>query len=244
MKKTSNITGGFFAFLLLAFAVFHGGVSYAEMDQFQLKSMRGFEKTSPPPSVKNVPKIKEVEHAPEMPVKEPEVFFEEPVAPEITSEPEAALNAYRVGADDELRITVYGEKELSKIYTVSGNGLISMPLIGGVEVEGLTISEVEDAIMAAFSDGYLINPSVSIEVSKYRPFYILGEVRSPGSYSFVSNMSVLNAVALAGGFTYRAERKHVELLRTKNSEAQVTKDHPIQGSILPGDIILVKENFF
>lgn len=153
-------------------------------------------------------------------------------------------DAYRVGSDDELRIIVYGEDELSARYTVSGNGMISMPLIGDVRVSGLTPNQIEAKIVAALSEGYLIDPSVSIEISQYRPFYILGEVRAPGNYAYVNNMSVLNAVAMAGGFTYRADRKYVEILKTGDDHSKMVKDHPVKGSVQPGDIILVKERFF
>lgn len=152
--------------------------------------------------------------------------------------------SYRVGPDDEIKVTVFGEEELSGKYAVNGNGFVSLPLIGDVKVEGLSLKEIEAAIVASLKDGYLLDPRVSIEVSKYRPFYILGEVRVPGSYAYVNNMSVLNAVAMAGGFTYRANKKYVEIMRTHDQNSQVNKEQPVEADILPGDIILVKERFF
>jgi polysaccharide export outer membrane protein len=235
MKNILHIFGKFLVLFLIVSAVFFSARSYAELDEAQINSL--LQKYEAPAQATE-------DHAPVV----LETFEVAPApAPTQASEVErmaSPTNSYSVGPDEELRITVYEEPELSSTYKVSGDGLISMPLIGDIQVNGLTLSEIDDKITAALSEGYLINPSVSIEVSKYRPFYILGEVRTPGSYSFVTDMSVLNAAALAGGFTYRANRKSVELLRTRNSEAQIIKEHPVAEAVLPGDIILVKERFF
>ena len=164
--------------------------------------------------------------------------------PSQTSEAQSALSTYRVGADDEIKITVFGEDDLTGTFAVSGNGYISMPLIGEVLVRDLTLQEVEQSIVAKLKDGYVLDPRVSIEVTKYRPFYILGEVRAPGSYGYVNNMSVLNAVVLAGGFTYRANKKNVQIMRTRENHSEVSKNLPVETVVLPGDIILIEERFF
>jgi protein involved in polysaccharide export with SLBB domain len=170
-----------------------------------------------------------------------------PLSAEVSPEPQAAAPSfpgYRIGPDDEIKITVYGEEDLSGSYPVSGTGNISMPLIGDVHVQNFTLKDVELAVTEKLKDGYLLDPKVSVEISKYRPFYILGEVRVPGSYPYVNNMSVLNAVAVAGGFTYRANKKRVEIMRTHEEDADVDKDQPVDTLVVPGDIILVKERFF
>ena len=148
---------------------------------------------------------------------------------------------YQLGVGDRLRVTVYNEVDLSGEFDVGPAGTVNLPLIGEVVAKGRTIPEVEDAAEELFLQGYLKSPSVSIEVLNYRPFYILGEVNSPGSYPFVNGMTVLNAVALAGGFTYRASEDSVLLKREgATSEVSVAVDTPV----LPGDVLTVEERFF
>lgn len=148
---------------------------------------------------------------------------------------------YELGVGDRLRVIVYGEEDLSGEFEVGSQGTINLPLIGEVEALGSPISEVEDRVEARLSDGYLVAPNVSIEVLNYRPFYILGEVNKPGSYPYVNGMTVLTAVALAGGFTYRADEEDIMLSRTANgAETRVSPDT----SLLPGDILRVEERFF
>jgi protein involved in polysaccharide export with SLBB domain len=98
--------------------------------------------------------------------------------PNIITEPP---NTYRAGPDDEIKITVFGEEDLTGRYAVNGNGYISMPLIGDISVGGLSLKEIENAIVAKLKDGYVLDPRVSVEITKYRPFYILGEVRVPAA---------------------------------------------------------------
>ena len=153
-------------------------------------------------------------------------------------------DAYRVGPDDELKIAVYGEKELSGTYAVNGTGKISMPLIGDIEVQNLTLKQIENSVVTKLDGDYILDPRVSVEITKYRPFYILGEVRTPGSYPYVNNMSIMNAVAVAGGFTYRANKKRADVMRMGENNEEVRSTLEVQDSVLPGDIILIKERFF
>ncbi len=152
-------------------------------------------------------------------------------------------NAYRIGPSDKLEITVYGEDDLSKTYLVDGQGYISVPLIGNVRVADLTPLQTERLLEERFSEGYLVDPSIAIEISEYRPFYIIGEIRRPGSYNYIDGMNVLNAVAVGGGFTYRAKTGAVEVIRPVNGENQsfMLKTGDL---VLPGDIIRIKERFF
>lgn len=152
-------------------------------------------------------------------------------------------NAYRIGPGDKLEITVYGEDDLSKTYLVDGQGYISVPLIGNVRVADLTPLQTERLLEERFSDGYLVEPSIAIEISEYRPFYIIGEIRRPGSYNYIDGMNVLNAVAVGGGFTYRAKTAAVEVIRPINGENQSFMLKP-EEPVLPGDIIRIKERFF
>lgn len=152
--------------------------------------------------------------------------------------------SYILGVDDAIKVVVFGEADLSNTYKIGSTGSISFPLIGEIVLSGKSIREAEDLIEAKLSDGYLIEPSVSIEISSYRTFYILGEVRSPGSYNYQNGVNVLKAVALAGGFTYRANKKNVQILKTRKDGSDLYDKMPVSTSITPGDIILVKERFF
>ncbi len=150
---------------------------------------------------------------------------------------------YTLGSGDRLRVTVFGEPDLSGEFEVDGSGQISFPLIGNVLVKDQTLRGAEDAIKAKLLDGYLKQPRVSVEVQNYRPFYIIGEVQEPGSYPYVNGMTILNAVALGGGYTYRANEK-VMLVKRANDREGKEIELPPESKVLPGDIIRVKERFF
>jgi protein involved in polysaccharide export with SLBB domain len=151
---------------------------------------------------------------------------------------------YKLGAGDKVRIIVFGESDLTGEFDVPGSvGTISFPLIGDVQAGGLTVGELQTEIEAKLRDGYLKDPRVSIEVLNYRPFYILGEVTKPGEYPYTNGLTVLNAVATANGFTYRADTRHVFIKRANEPmehEYPLTSDTPVA----PGDTIRIKERFF
>jgi len=153
------------------------------------------------------------------------------------------IGEYRLGASDQIRITVFGEPELSGEYLLDGTGTVSLPLIGEVTALDLTIREFEGAIAQRYSDGYLRDPRVNAEVMNYRPFYILGEVRTPGEYPYTSGLTILNAVATAGGFTYRANDDVILIRGADDDQEQRVRLDP-STPILPGDTIRVIERFF
>ena len=155
-----------------------------------------------------------------------------------------ADDGYRLGSGDRVRVTVYGQPELTGEYAVDGGGQMSYPLVGQIRAGGLTAYELERALIGKLSPNYLKNPSISVEVLTFRPFYIVGEVRTPGSYPFVSGMSVLNAVALAGGFTYRARENSFYVTRTAEDGSKNKITAGADATILPGDIITVRERYF
>lgn len=150
---------------------------------------------------------------------------------------------YKLGSGDRIRVTVFGHEDLSGEFDVDGSGNVSLPLIRNVAAQGLTVKQLEQIIIDRLTPDYLKDPSVSVDVLNYRPFYIYGEVNQPGSYAYVSGMTVVNAIAMAGGFTYRAKKSRVEI--TRASDASKT---PQEGSpdtlVLPGDVIEVPERFF
>ena len=150
---------------------------------------------------------------------------------------------YRLGPGDQLRVIVFGQENLSRIYLVDASGYVSLPLIGAIPARGSTTFELEDRIAAALRRKYVKDPKVTVEVERHRPFFILGEVRSAGQFPYVAGMTVQTAVAIAGGFTPRARKSRVWLTRPANG-ATVTKKVPLSWPIQPGDTITVKERFF
>ena len=155
-----------------------------------------------------------------------------------------AEQAYRIGPEDTLEIRVFGENELSGRYTVSDTGSVSMPLAGDIGVSGCTVAEATENIVSKFKDGYLVDPSITVEIHSYRPFYIIGEVRTPGRYDYAADMNVLKSVALAGGFTYRANRKNVEIYRNDVTGQKKYQQKMVEADVQPGDIIVIKERLF
>jgi len=151
--------------------------------------------------------------------------------------------AYTLGTGDRLRINVFGQPELSGEFLVDGTGAISLPLIGQVEAVGMSTQDLETRIATNLSNGFLLDPKVSAEVINYRPFYILGEVGRPGEYPFNSGLTVLNAVAAAGGFTYRANKKVVFIKSADgNEEAAIRLD--TNTIVNPGDTLRIGERIF
>ncbi|MDE2111710.1 MAG: polysaccharide export protein [Alphaproteobacteria bacterium] len=153
------------------------------------------------------------------------------------------VSGYQLGTGDQLKITVFGETDLSGNYTVDNSGYLHLPLVGQVKATGRTLPQLEDLIQAKLAAGYIVNPRVSAEVTNYRPFYIIGEVNKPGEYSYVGGMNVLTAVALAGGYTYRADDSSV-YIRHKGGKGEVSEPADQSTKIEPGDIIRVAERFF
>jgi polysaccharide export outer membrane protein len=150
---------------------------------------------------------------------------------------------YRLGGGDRLRVIVYREDALSGEFVIDGSGRVSLPLIGNVTAGGLTLNEFEDAVEERLSDGYLNDPRVNVEVLNFRPFYILGEVEESGEYPYTDGLTVMNAVATAGGFTYRANTRVVYIKRNGSNQEMaimLTPSTPVQ----PGDTIRIAERFF
>lgn len=150
---------------------------------------------------------------------------------------------YRIGAGDRLTVRVAGEIDLTNDYLVDGAGNISMPYIQSTRVAGLTTREAEQMIAARLRGGYLRNPSVSAQVTTTRPFYILGEVTTAGSFPYQSGMTVQNAVAIAGGYSPRADQGKV-LITRKNVNGTATLKVPVTTQIYPGDIVYIRERWF
>lgn len=152
--------------------------------------------------------------------------------------------AYKLDAGDRIAVTVFGEQNLSGEYEVDQSGIVSLPLAGRIPVAKLTTQDAERTIAKRLSEGFVSNPNVTVSVISYRPFYVLGEVARPGGYPFYSGATVLSAVAVAGGYTYRAEKFGVRLLRQGgDGSSQPVKITPGE-YIQPGDIVIVPERWF
>ncbi|MEW6639921.1 MAG: polysaccharide biosynthesis/export family protein [Pseudomonadota bacterium] len=151
--------------------------------------------------------------------------------------------AYRLDAGDRLRVVVFGQDGLTNSYAVDAGGAVTMPLIGTVQARGLTPAEFARAVTGKLRAGYIREPYVAVEVEAYRPFFILGEVTAPGQYPYVPNMTVESAVAIAGGFSPRAQKTSVELTRTDRNGA-VRASVPLGTIMRPGDTVVVGERWF
>jgi polysaccharide export outer membrane protein len=150
---------------------------------------------------------------------------------------------YSIRQQDVLNITVFDEDNLSGEYTVDTEGNISMPLIGKIAVADKNLLEAEQAIQNAYKEDYILNPIVEIKMDRYNPFYIMGEIKEPGSYEFQPGLNALKAVALAGGFTYRANQKLFKVYNEKD-DFKVSREVPPNYKLIPGDVLVVKERFF
>lgn len=149
---------------------------------------------------------------------------------------------YVLDTGDQVKVVVFGHTDLSGQFVVSSTGAVAMPLIGEVGAKGRTLRQLESAIIKKLKPDFLKNPQVSAEVVNYRPFYIIGEVKNPGTYPYVNGMRILNAVAIAGGFTYRAREKEMMITRSKGG-GKPQRVSP-NTKVLPGDVVEVLERYF
>ncbi len=153
------------------------------------------------------------------------------------------ISSYRLGTGDVIIIQVYDEADLSLEQRLPDTGLISYPFLGELKVSGLTVLDLEKKITDGLKDGYLVDPKVTVTVKEYRPFYIHGQVKKPGSYPYQPSLTVRKAVSLAGGFGDRASLNKIFVIRSSDvthSQRRVNLNSPI----FPGDIITIQESFF
>jgi polysaccharide export outer membrane protein len=161
-----------------------------------------------------------------------------------TGEAVSGRDSNKLGPNDRLRITVFGQPTLTGEYTLDGNGVLAFPLIGNVPANGSTTSELQQKIAAKLNPDYLINPSVSAEIVNRRPFYVVGEVQHPGNYPYVSDLTAVNAIAMAGGFTRRA-RKNDFYIRRLDKDGKMVRIEANAGTVLQaGDTLEVRERLF
>jgi polysaccharide export outer membrane protein len=156
--------------------------------------------------------------------------------------PQDALT-YRLGAGDKLHIITFDEPQLTGDFFVGSDGLVSLPWIGGVLARGRTEAELRSDIEARLKDGYILNPTISLQVMTFRPFYILGEVNKPGQYPYSDGLTVMSAVATAGGFTYRANT-HRAFIKHQGEPAEVREPISAATEVHAGDTIRIGERYF
>lgn len=150
---------------------------------------------------------------------------------------------YVLGTGDKVRVIVFGEEQLTGEFVVDATGSVSLPLIGQTPASGLTPQQFAQSVTERLKAGYVRDPKVSVEVVSFRPFYIIGEVTKAGEYGYKSGLNVMGAIALAGGYSYRANQRTVYIRRNGEPEE---KSYPASTSVLvyPGDVIRIPERYF
>jgi polysaccharide biosynthesis/export protein len=157
--------------------------------------------------------------------------------------PAASASSYVLGPNDRIRLKVYGETDITGEYEIDSTGNVSIPLAGHLKATGLTTRQLERSITSALSKGIVRDPRVNVEIAQYRPYYILGEVKKSGEYPYRLGLTVMDAVASAGGFTYRANENKVYLRRSGGGvEETYALDAPVP--VFPGDNIRIPERYF
>jgi polysaccharide export outer membrane protein len=163
---------------------------------------------------------------------------------ETPAAPEQAAGTYRLSAGDKLKVTVFNEADLTGEFQVNERGNVAFPLVGEVQAANSTPDEFQRRLTTRLRGKYVKNPRVAVEMTSYRPVNVLGEVRNAGQYQYRPGLTIQDAVALAGGFTYRANTRTVYVRRADASgEISVSTDGE-KVPILPGDNIRVPERFF
>ena len=155
----------------------------------------------------------------------------------------ADSETYRLGQGDAIAIQVFDEPDLTLETAVGASGAINCSYLGDVKVAGKSPAELETHITSLLQNGYLVNPSVNVRVTQYRPFFINGEVRSPGGYPYQPGLTLDRAIALAGGLTDRASTRKMFVTKenaNNSEEKRVSLDFKVQ----PGDTISIREGFF
>ena len=167
-----------------------------------------------------------------------------PIVPTAAAGGGSPGDSNKLGPNDRLRVTVFGQPTLTGEYTLDGNGVLAFPLIGNVPANGVTTNQLQQAIAAKLEPDYLVNPNVSAEIVNRRPFYVIGEVQKPGNYPYVSDMTAVNAIAMAGGFTRRA-RKNDFYIRRLDKDGKMVRIEANAGTVLQaGDTLEVRERVF
>lgn len=160
-----------------------------------------------------------------------------------TTLPSASGVEYRLSPGDKLKLEVFREDSLSGEYVVNDQGTIGLPLVGEIKASGRTVAQLRDELTVTLGQRYVRNARINLDIVSYRPIYILGEVQKPGEYTYSGQMSVHALVALAGGFTYRANEK-VVFIRHVNEAAEAAYKLTSGAAVLPGDTVRIDRRYF
>jgi polysaccharide export outer membrane protein len=155
----------------------------------------------------------------------------------------AVAQSYQLNAGDKVQIAVFAEDNLSGSYVVAPDGQVTLPLAGGIKAAGLTLAQFQQAVVTRLKDGIVQEPNVTVSAVELRPYYILGEVKKPGKYSYTPDLTVLSAVATAEGFTYRANMNAIYLRRANDPSE---REYPLTATmaVMPGDTIRITQRYF
>jgi polysaccharide export outer membrane protein len=154
-----------------------------------------------------------------------------------------SLGSYSLGPNDQVHVTVYNEATITGDYVVDGAGFVAIPVAGRIRAAGLTTEQLERRITSKLNGGILKDARVTVQVGNYAPFYIRGEVKKPGEFPYKPGLTLGDAVALAGGYTYRADESRA-FVRPAGSNAEITRPLGVDPPITPGDNIRIPERFF
>lgn len=156
---------------------------------------------------------------------------------------QATDSGYRLGPGDRIIIKVFGEEDLSMDFRLNDSGRLNYPFLGELMVQGLTVTELEQLITRGLKGSYLRDPAVTVSIAEYRPFFLYGEIVKPGGIPYQPKLTVERAIALGGGFTERASRSKIEVVRANDSQHKPVRVE-LTDPVFPGDIITVKQSFF
>jgi len=162
---------------------------------------------------------------------------------ELELTPVGSDSDYELSIGDRIRVNVVNHPDLSGEFVIDGEGQFYMPLIEKIDASGLKPGELEALLVDSLKPDYLVNPRVNVQVLKYRPYYLIGEVASKGAFPYLANLTYLRAIAIAGGFSYRAKQDHVYVIRADDAELEEIKLE-VKEKVMPGDIIRVAERIF
>jgi polysaccharide biosynthesis/export protein VpsN len=157
--------------------------------------------------------------------------------------PQPVDSVYRLGPGDRIIIKVFGEDDLSMDFRLNDTGRLNYPFLGELAVGGLTVAELEQLIAHGLKDSYLHDPAVTVSIAEYRPFFLYGEVQKPGGIPYQPKLTVERAIALGGGFTERASRSKIEVVRASDPKHKAVRVE-LSDPVFPGDIVTVKQSFF
>ncbi len=152
-------------------------------------------------------------------------------------------SVYRLGPGDRIIIKVFGEEDLSMDFRLNDTGRLNYPFLGELVVQGLTVAELEQRITRGLKGSYLRDPAVTVSIAEYRPFFLYGEVQKPGGIPYQPKLTVERAIALGGGFTERASRTKIEVVRASDPKHRPVRVE-LSDPVFPGDVITVKQSFF